>query len=371
MNLSPAAGRLVEAAFADLDPDRVTDHHVHVVGTGTEGAATWVNPRMRSWRHPVDRVRYLAYRGAAGGQEEARADAGFAERLTSLVDEVPGRGRFLLLAFDWRHRADGTIDRSRSEFRVGDERAFEVAATRPERFAVAISVHPYRKDAVAALEAGAARGARVVKWLPNAMGIDPADPACDAAYRAMRELDLTLLCHTGKELAVSARADQELGNPLRLRRALDAGVTVVAAHCGSLGKSRDLDDPAGRPTPSFDLFLRLMGEERYRGRLFGELSALTLANRFHPALGTLLEREDLHGRLVNGSDWPIPAVNVTICLGALVRRGYLAPEEKRPLAEIWAANPLLFDYVLKRRVRHPRTGARFPPEVFLAREKVA
>ncbi len=34
---------------------------------------------------------------------------------------------------------------------------------------------------------------------------------------------------------------EHFGNPLLLRRALDAGVRVVVAHCGSMGEDRDLD----------------------------------------------------------------------------------------------------------------------------------
>ena len=43
-------------------------------------------------------------------------------------------------------------------------------------------------------------GARAVKWLPSAMGIDPASAKCDRFYEALNRLDLPLIAHAGLEL---------------------------------------------------------------------------------------------------------------------------------------------------------------------------
>src|SRR3712207_2905106 len=91
---------------------------------------------------------------------------------------------------------------------------------------------------------------------------------------------------------------------------------------------------------------------------------MTQFNRAGYPLATIIEREDLHGRLVNGSDYPLPAVNILIRARPLVRAGYLGAEEAASLREIYGFNPLLFDYVLKRRLRLPGTDRRLPPTVF-------
>ena len=78
-------------------------------------------------------------------------------------------------------------------------------------------------------------------------------------------------------------------------------------------------------------------------------------------------RTDLHERLVNGSDYPLPCIDVLFQTGSLARDGYLTAEEADQLDEIWDVNPLLFDLVLKRTVKHPTTGRRFPASVFRAR----
>jgi len=39
--------------------------------------------------------------------------------------------------------------------------------------------------------------------------------------------------------------------------------------------------------------------------------------------------------------------------------------ERAPLNEIYHYNPLLFDFVVKRTVKLPGTGKKFPPSVFM------
>ena len=87
-------------------------------------------------------------------------------------------------------------------------------------------------------------GVSYLKWLPNAMGMDPADPAIEPFYKKMREYKMILLSHAGEEQAVEAEEDQRLGNPLLLRKPLDLGVRVIVAHAASLGKCADHDSGA-------------------------------------------------------------------------------------------------------------------------------
>jgi mannonate dehydratase len=139
--------------------------------------------------------------------------------------------------------------------------------------------------------------------MPAAMGMNPASPLCDRFYAALRELDIPLITHAGMERAIPVGDRQALGNPLLLRRALDHGVRVVVAHCATLGADRDLDRGEHGPmVPSFALFARLTDDRRYGSTLFGDLSTITQLHRAGAHLVTLLERDDWHPRLINGSD---------------------------------------------------------------------
>ena len=140
---------------------------------------------------------------------------------------------------------------------------------------------------------------------------------------------------------------------------------VIVAHCAGLGENEDLDRPDKKSTHNFDLFMRLMNEKQYEGLVFGEISAMTQFNRIGKPLTTILERADLHERLVNGSDYPLPAVNVLIRTKPLVKGGYIERDERESLNEIYDYNPLLFDFVLKRTLRLPGTNKRLPAAIFM------
>jgi len=362
--LSQKTADLIKRAFDDVDPRRLVDHHVHIAGLGAGGTNAFVNAKMHTWAHPFHRLKFKVYMSSAGIEDERRGDAEFVERLANLVSSIANHGKHRILAFDKHYRRDGTVNLEKTEFYVPNEYVFEIADRHPQMFVPNISVNPYRADAIQELEKWAARGARIVKWLPNAMGIDPSDPQCDPFYQKMKELDLVLLSHGGEEKAVEAEEDQKLGNPLLLRRPLDHGVKVIVAHCAGLGTNEDLDDKSRPQVDNFDLFMRLMDEKRYEGLLFGETSAMTQFNRAGRPLNTILHRENLHDRLVNGSDYPLPAVNILIRMRPLVRSGYISAEEGDSLKEIYNYNPLLFDFTLKRTLKHPETGRRLPASVF-------
>jgi mannonate dehydratase len=108
-----------------------------------------------------------------------------------------------------------------------------------------------------------------------------------------------------------------------------------------------------------------MDEKRYEGLVFGEISAMTQFNRVGKPLQTILAREDLHERLVNGSDYPLPAVNILIRTRPLVKHGFIGESEGQGLKEIYDFNPLLFDFVLKRRMKLPGTSKSLPASVFM------
>ncbi len=363
--LSDEAKALIEWATSDLGPQPILDAHVHIVGLGKNDSGCWVNPRMsQMMSHPKDWVRFQIYQAAAGVTDLNNADRQYVEILAQLLHTMPVPVHALAFAFDYIHDKAGVPQMETSEFYTPNSHVLQIARSHPHISPVA-SVHPYRPDAVEALHAAAEGGAVAVKWLPNAHRIDPASPLCDPAYAAMVKLDLPLITHAGIEQAVEAEDAQEMGHPLRLRRALDAGVRVIVAHCASLGEYADTDDPQRTTRSAFEMFVRLMDTPQYEGQLFGEISAVTLFNRVSSPLPEILRRQDLHPRLIHGSDYPIPAIDLLINTWQLRAKGLIDPDHRAPLAEIWKVNPILFDLILKRCLRHPDSpDVHFPASVF-------
>ncbi len=356
-------------AWEGIDASRVWDCHAHLFGNGRAGSGIHLDPGFDRPSTLAGQVRRaMFFNAACAGEDEDRLDRAIVERLAHLADELPVGAKVMLLAFDFAHDPDGTRREDLTAFAVPDAYAARVAAARSDRFEWIASVHPYRSDAAAALESARAAGARAVKWLPQAMGIDLAHPRSLAFYGAMRRAGLPLLVHAGEEQAVQGAARNEFGNPLALRHPLDAGVRVIAAHCASLGESPDLDahaDPSRAPrAKNFELFARLMGERRYAPLLHGDLSAVTQVNR-SAAVPRLIEAVGWHARLLNGSDYPLPAILPLFAVQGLVRAGLLDEAAAPALKELRHVNPLAFDFVLKRSLAWQ--GARFPATVFETR----
>lgn len=367
---SLAAHPLVQAAWEGLDPAHVWDVHAHLAGTGDSGSGIMISPRMLSPLNPLEYLQRLFYLNAGCAHDApGRVDESYVARMENLMEGFPPGAKLMLFAFDHVHDEHGVAQPERSAFYVPDRYARDVARTMPERFEWVCSIHPARPDAIDALQAAVADGARAVKWLPPAQGIDPASPAYDRFYRALADLQLPLISHVGEEQAVAGAERPEFGNPLRLRRALNSGVKVVMAHCASHGEDVDFERPsptgAGPRVSSFSLFARLMEDDAYKANLFGDISAIVLRNRDADTVRTLLERTDWHARLLYGSDYPLPGVIPLISIAGFARDGLLDTAAVAPLEEIRAHNPLLFNFVLMRSLSHRGQG--FSPRVFETR----
>eukprot|EP01090_Pellita_catalonica_P016311 TRINITY_DN4630_c0_g1_i2.p2 TRINITY_DN4630_c0_g1~~TRINITY_DN4630_c0_g1_i2.p2 ORF type:complete len:349 (+),score=70.79 TRINITY_DN4630_c0_g1_i2:367-1413(+) len=270
-----------------------------------------------------------------------------------------------LLAMDHCHTADGKADKPHTGLYVPNEYVYEIAQKYPDYFIPVVSIHPYRKDALEQLKKWHEKGVRLVKWLPNSQAINPSSKKCIPFYKALIEHKMVLLSHTGQEHSIDVGGlIQKYGNPLRLRVPLDLGVKVIAAHCASEGTDIDRDSKDNKRMSSFDLFIRMMDESKYDGLLFADISAVTAFKRLGHPLTTILNRTDLHHRLVFGSDYPVPAINFVVQTSALVRNRYITEEDRTALNEIYAINPLLFDLMTKLLIKSPDKGNRFSRKVF-------
>ena len=176
---------LVEAAWRGLDPAKVWDAHCHVFGNGDSGSGLWFNPALeRIWQLQGYLQRLFYLNASCAHEAPGQVDRSVVDRLLNQCDEMPPGFHALLFAFDWARDDAGRPDRERSTFHVPDDYCAMLAQRHPQRFAWAASIHPYDPAALDRLDAAAARGARAVKWLPSAQGIDPASPRCDALLRA-------------------------------------------------------------------------------------------------------------------------------------------------------------------------------------------
>lgn len=370
--LPPALAQhdLVRAAFDGIDARALWDVHAHLLGTGDSGSGCTVHPSMSQWWRPIEVLRRQAILNAACvGSNTASVDRAYVERLLALTADFPAGARWLLFAFDNAHGDDGAMQPDATTFHVPDRYAREVCGAHAERFGFVASVHPYASDALERLNRAIADRALAIKWLPSAMNIDPRDVRCRPFYDRLAATRLPLILHFGEEQAVPGAGRNEFGNPLLARVMLEAGVRVVMAHCASLGHALDSDKPSAPRVPAFDLFARLMDERAHDKLLLGDLSAVLQANRRTEIARTLIERDHWHGRLLHGSDYPLPGIPILTRPQRLADAGLLDAKAVPVLVQIREHNPLLFDFVLKRSLR---AGSRaLPAAVFETRHHFA
>jgi predicted TIM-barrel fold metal-dependent hydrolase len=231
--------------------------------------------------------------GARLSDPPADVDRRVVDHLRANLDASPSVDRVVLLPLDGVYGEDGRLDEKRTSLMVPNDYVFEVAATHP-KLVPACSINLYRADALAELDRCAARGAVLCKWLPAAMGFDPAHPRCAPFYARLKALGMPVLSHIGTELAV-ATVSKPCGEQARLGAALDSGATVIFPHAGGLRLFGDAADWRG-----------LVEEMRRRPNLWLDDSALLMLHR-RPRLHRLLETPEVHARVLHGSDFPLPA----------------------------------------------------------------
>ena len=265
----------------------LVDCHVHVNACrpvhGRTSRTLLDRPSFRylRWR--------LAMKGADGETERALVTA-----LAAELDSASEIDAAVILAFDAVYGDDGRLDDARTHLHVENEYVIDLVRRNPKMLFGA-SVHPYRPDAVAEFERCAAAGAVLLKWLPITQGMNPADPRCFPLYEALAQLGIPLLAHTGGEKTLP-NIDTSVADPALLIPALERGVTVIAAHCGT------------RSAPGercfVDTFVRMAKEHE---RFYGDTSALNLPTRAY-ASRRILDDAEVRSKLVHGSDWPIPPI---------------------------------------------------------------
>ena len=312
------------------DPKPI-DMHVHVVGNGTGGTGCWV--RVGMWHRPLAAL-MLRQIGLPPGAMKGDLDRLYIERLLELV-RGSSLGAIAILAQDLVYDEQGKAIEGAGSFYVPNDYVLNLADKYPE-FLPAVSIHPARPDALEELSRCVARGAVMMKCLPNCHNIDCNNKRYTRFWERMAEAKLPLLAHTGGEHTLPV-VRPEFADPRILTLPLECGVTVIAAHCGT---KSGLFDPE-----YFHVFAEMT---RRFPNLYGDTSAFNVPIRGRHIPECL--REPLASRMVHGSDYPVPVHGHFAWMKGFVDWKTFRKWEKHP-------NILERDYQLK-------LAMGFAPEVF-------
>ena len=287
---------------------KVIDIHIHIGGTGNSGSGCRMSHEF---------IFSFAFAAMLIALEVTPFDVSD-ETVREVILGTLNRSRKIdyavLLALDGVYKS-GKYIASQSHLVTPNTYVIKLAKTNP-RVLFGASVHPYRnkKEMLVETRRCIDHGAVLFKWIPSSQQIDPRDDRCLPFYEILAEEEIPLLCHTGAELAVptSDPKANQWNDPRRLKRALEAGVKVIAAHCatpylgGILPGDKDYFE---------ELITMLKASEQRRWKLYADISAFCTPTRI-PYLHRI-DKEILQGtlspdQLLYGSDFPIPVVDINI-----------------------------------------------------------
>lgn len=269
------------------------DCHVHLAALPDGDNGCFISPKMLKsplfrflfWKHglPVDRPR--------------EANQKYLDDLLVELRASRHVQKAVLLGMDGVYDQNGRLNEAHTDFLISNDYVLRTAKGYPNEFLAGTSINPQRRDAVEEVHRCADAGASLIKVLPNAQQFNPADSRYIPFYRALAERKLPFLSHVGYEFSLIGK-DQSVGDPDRLRTALDEGVTVIAAHACSYGLM------------FYEKFIPTLCDlvKRYP-HFYADISALTLPNRFRMLLH-LRQYPDVQGRLLFGTDYPLSVFHV-------------------------------------------------------------
>jgi hypothetical protein len=269
------------------------DCHVHLAALPDRDNGCYISPKML--KSPL--FRFLLWKHQLSPERPRDANRKYLDDLLSELRASRHVRKAVLLGMDGFYDQTGLLDQQHTDFLISNDYVFKTVQEHPDVFLAGPSINPQREDAIDEVHRCADAGAVLIKVLPNAQHFNPADPKYVPFYRAMAQRKLPFLSHVGYEFSLIGK-DQSMGDPERLRLALDEGVTVIAAHACSYGLML------------YEKFIPIFHDfaKRYPN-FYADISALTQPNRLRMLLH-LRHYPDIHERLLFGTDYPLSVFHV-------------------------------------------------------------
>ena len=271
----------------------LVDCHVHLAALPDGDNGCFISPKLL--KSPL--FRFLLWKQDLSPTHPREANRKYLDHLVTELRASHYVQKAVLLGMDGFYDRTGLLNRAHTEFLISNDYVLRTVQAYPDLFLAGPSINPQRKDAIDEVHRCADAGAVLVKVLPNAQHFNPADIKYRPFYRALEERKLPLLSHVGFEFSLIGK-DQSVGEPDRLRTALDEGATVIAAHACSYGLML------------YEKFLPIFQDlaQRYPN-FYADISGLTLPNRMGMLLH-LRHHPDLQERLLFDTDYPLPVFHL-------------------------------------------------------------
>jgi predicted TIM-barrel fold metal-dependent hydrolase len=269
------------------------DCHVHLAALPDGDNGCYISPKLL--KSPL--FRFLLWKHELSPDKPCEANQKYLADLLGELRASRHVQKAVILGMDGVYDQNGRPNQAQTDFLISNDYVLKTAQAHPSELLAGVSINPQRQDAVEEVHRCADAGATLVKVLPNAQRFNPADPRYKAFYRVLAERKLPFLSHVGYEFSLIGK-DQSVGDPDRLRTALDEGVIVIAAHACSYGLML------------YEKFLPTLRDfVKCYPNFYADISALTLPNRLRMLLH-LRQYPEIQERLLFGTDYPLSVFHI-------------------------------------------------------------
>ncbi|OGU59498.1 MAG: hypothetical protein A2X64_08270 [Ignavibacteria bacterium GWF2_33_9] len=311
------------------------DVHVHVGLVGNRWPE-W--GRMSKWYR--DQVGFKIFLKFAGIKPEEVSDTHLTEAIIKTIDSSK-MDKVVCLALDPVYDIKGIRNEGASHVWIDNEYIIQQLQKSSNKVLLGASVHPYDPEFKARVSNYVDKGAVLIKWLPSAQQINLADERVGEALEflatAKNGKPLPLLLHVGGEYAIPTTNEKTstydylcwswlegVRNSVRfknkyftpqikeikknLRKGLDAGATIIFAHCGLPYFANGLLSFLEHSDfPVVKKYLEQNDKNLYSGKCYADISAFSTPFR-KPYFDYLKELPEEY--LLFGSDYPTPVFEI-------------------------------------------------------------
>ncbi len=166
------------------------------------------------------------------------------------------------------------------------------------------SINPMRPDALDLIDKYSELGFKGAKFLQNYWGVNTKDERYRAYFEKLKAKDIPLIVHIGSESSVHSFKECESINMLDFP--LEVGVTVIAAHMAlSYEPMKIFKALSSNPKNFNDDYFKLLEMLQRHDNLYADISALLTPVRAK-VLRHLSQQDDVHEKLLFGTDYPVP-----------------------------------------------------------------
>ena len=302
------------------------DAHVHMVGNGLKGKGSFL--KIKS---PIQRILASLMLKQLGLRQRDLYQSDLESLYLNLIlkwTQESSVDKVVLLAQEQVYEENGTARPDLSSMYIPNDMGLGIAKNN-HQILPAVSIHPARVDALDELARCKELGAVMLKCLPLYQCIDCNNPKYSQFWQRMADLNLPLLAHTGGENALPVYR-KELAAPNCLRLPLECGVNVIAAHAAATYNTWISDH---RPTIKKML--------REYPNLYVDNSGLHVP--FRALYFKQFFLEEFQGRIIHGSDLPVPVMGIWPFL-----HGLISSSDYKKIRKL--TNPIERDIAIKKAI---------------------